>query len=248
MKQFAIIGLDTFGIRMLEQLSLVTQDIIVVDKNEEIVNRYKDLAHEALIMDASNEKALAQTIPPDIDAAIVDLGSSIEDTIMVTNYLKKMNVKEIIVKAENDQLGEVLNIIGATKVVFPDRETAKSLTPLLASANLFQYMPVSPSLVLAELKIPESYVGLSVRNANLRVKSGINIVAIRKQNDPNFSLLPDAEYIFCADDILLISGPPEAVQKLVSTEISAAGSDLKNFFKFMFSATSRFQRKNKPER
>ena len=119
MKQFAIIGLDTFGIRMLEQLSLVTQDIIVVDKNEEIVNRYKDLAHEALIMDASNEKALAQTIPPDIDAAIVDLGSSIEDTIMVTNYLKKMNVKEIIVKAENDQLGEVLKIIGRDNGIAP---------------------------------------------------------------------------------------------------------------------------------
>lgn len=243
MKQFAIIGLDTFGIRMLEQLSLVTKDIIIIDKNEETVNQYKDLASEALIMDASNEKALEQTIPQDIDAAVVDLGSSIEDTIMVTNYLKKMNVKEIIVKAESDQLGEVLKIVGATKVVFPDRETAKSLTPLLASTNLFQYMLVSPSLVLAELKILDTYVGVSVRNANFRVKSGINIVALRKENDMNFSLLPDADYVFCDDDILLISGPPEAVQKLVTEEVRDSGFELKNFFKFMFSSASHMQHK-----
>ena len=243
MKQFAIIGLGTFGIRMLEQLSLVTSDIIVVDRDEETANLYKDLAREVLIMDASNEKVLERTIPQDIDAAVVDLGSSIEDTIMVTNYLKKMNVKEIIVKAESDQLGEVLKIVGATKVVFPDRETAKSLTPLLASANLFQYMQISPSLVLAELKMMEPYVGVSVRDANLRVKSGINIVALRKEHDANFSLLTDAEYVFCSDDVLLISGPPEAVQKLVTEEVSSSGSDLKNFFKFMVSTASRMQRK-----
>lgn len=242
MKQFVIVGLDTFGIRMLEQLSLVTNDIIIIDKDPETVNQYKDLAHDAFIMNAINEKALETLIPRDIDAAIVDLGSSIEASIMVTNHLKKMDVKEIIVKAESDELGNVLKIVGATKVIYPDREAAKGLTPLLASSSLFQYMPVSPSLVLAEVRIMEEFVGKSVRDSNFRSQTGIHIVALRKDSDPNFTLLPDADYTFTSEDILLIAGPPHAIQTLVADEITAAETGLVKLFRFMFTSQNHHTR------
>lgn len=236
MKQFAIIGLAPFGIRMLEQLSLITRDIIIIDKNPDVINLYKDLAREAFIMDAVNEKVLYKIIPPEIDAAILDLGSSLEAAIMITNYLKKLQVKEIIVKADNDQQGDVLKIVGATKVVFPDQETAKSLTPLLASASLFKYMPVSTSLVMAELLIPPDLAGKTAREANVRKNYGINIIAIRHENEKEFQMLPHADYVFLPDDVILVAGIPSKIQALVAEGEVEHASGLRNFFKFMFSS------------
>lgn len=239
MKQFAIIGLDPFGIRMLEQLSLITRDIIIIDKDASVINQYKDLARDAFIMDAINENALSKIIPSEIDAAILDLGSSLEAAIMVTNYLKKMNVKEIIVKADNDQQGDVLKIVGATKVVFPDQETAKSLTPLLASASLFKYMPVSATLVMAELLVPPDLAGKTARDANVRANFGINIVAIRHASETEFQMLPHADYVFLPDDAILVAGTPAKIQSLVSDGEAEGASSLRNFFKFMFSSGNR---------
>src|SRR5512133_2007785 len=108
MKQFAIIGLGSFGMRMLEELLGVTSEIIIIDKDREIIERYKDRAKAAYITDAINETALRKIIPTEIDAVIVDLGGKIEASLMATSYLKKMGIKEIIVKAETDEHGEIL--------------------------------------------------------------------------------------------------------------------------------------------
>lgn len=74
MKQFAIIGLGAFGIRMLDELLSVTDEIIIVDKDREVIEKYKDKAKAAYITDAINETALSKIIPSDIDSVIVDLG------------------------------------------------------------------------------------------------------------------------------------------------------------------------------
>ena len=155
MKQFAIIGLGAFGVRMLEELLTITDEIIIIDKDKEIINKYKDFAKSAYVTDAINEIALTKIIPPEIDAVIVDLGGKIEVSIMTTNYLKKMGIKDIVVKAQTDEHGEVLTMVGATKVVFPDQEAAKRITPMLASSLLFNFMPISANLALAEVKANE---------------------------------------------------------------------------------------------
>ena len=213
MKQFAIIGLGAFGMRMLEELLTITNEIIIIDKDKEIIDRYKDIAKAAYITDAINEMALLKIIPPEIDAVIVDLGGKIEVSIMATNYLKKMGIKEIIVKAQTDEHGEVLNMVGATKVIFPDREAAKRITPMLASSYLFNFMPISANLALAEVRVNDNCLGKTLLDANLRKLFKLNVVAMRKGEDGEFFFISDPSYVFVSEDILLVAGDEESINK-----------------------------------
>jgi trk system potassium uptake protein TrkA len=213
MKQFAIIGLGSFGLRMLEELLSITNEIIIIDKDKDIIEKYKDVAKAAYITDAINEIALRKIIPTEIDAVIVDLGGKIEVSIMTTNYLKKMGIREIIVKAQTDEHGEVLTLVGATKVIFPDREAAKRITPMMASSFLFNFMPISENLALAEVRANENCLGKTLLDANLRKLFGLNVVAMRKGDEGEFFFINDPSYVFVEEDILLVAGDEDHINK-----------------------------------
>jgi len=210
MKQYAIIGLGSFGRRMVEELTEVTGEIIIVDRDQELVERFKDQVCSAYITDALNEEAIRRIIPAGIDAVIVDLGGSIEASILVTNYLKKIGVGEIIVKAASDQHGEVLKLLGADTVIFPDLEAARRLTPMLVSAQLFNYMPISAGLVLAEVLLPERLAGLTLIEANLRQKYSVNVIAYRTEGGGDYQFFSPGHKLQ-ADEILLVAGKEKDV-------------------------------------
>ena len=76
MKQFAIIGLSKFGQRMLEELADTGCELILIDKDRQRVDQYKDQAAAVYVADALNEDVLEKLVPKGIDAAIVDPGTS----------------------------------------------------------------------------------------------------------------------------------------------------------------------------
>jgi len=210
MRQYAVIGLGTFGTGMLEKLAEARAEVVIVDRDEDAVERFKDLAAAAYIVDVLDEAALRRTLPENLDVAIVDLGDNIEATILAVNRLKKLGVGEIIVSTDTGDRGEILTLIGATKVVYPDREAAARIVPLLVSPSLFSFMPIGPSLVMAEVRVPERYVGLSLIEANLRQKHGINVIAIRPEGSPEYRYF-SADYRLSLVDLLLVAGPEKEV-------------------------------------
>ena len=116
MKQYAIIGLGNFGKRMAEEFTKLGIEFLVIDKDRESIDRYKHIASAAYCVDALNPDAINRTVPATIDGAIVDLGKQMETSILTVNCLKKMGIRQIVVKAENDEHAEILRIVGAGKV------------------------------------------------------------------------------------------------------------------------------------
>jgi trk system potassium uptake protein TrkA len=234
MKQFAIIGLGAFGLRMLEELLTITNEIIIIDKDKDIIEKYKDSAKAAYITDAINESALAKIIPPELDAVIVDLGGKIEVSIMTTNYLKKMGIKDIIVKAQTDEHGEVLTMVGATQVIFPDREAAKRITPMLASSFLFNFMPISKNLALAEVQANENCIDKTLLDANLRKTFALNVVAMRKADKEEFYFINDPAYVFTEEDVLLVAGEEKNINKFSRNAERVQKAGFGNLFRNLF--------------
>ncbi|NQT61242.1 MAG: TrkA family potassium uptake protein [Bacteroidetes bacterium] len=233
MKQYAIIGLSNFGKFMLDELSKLDCEILVVDKKRELIEAIKDRVTSAFIADAMNEETIKRLIPETIDAAIIDLGDSIEVSILVTNYLKKMGVKRIVAKAESSQHGEILDIIGADTVVFPNREAAKRLVPMIFSDAVFGYFPIGDDLVIAEVIIHIKMAGKSVVDVDLRRQSGLNIIALKKEN--GYHQFVSGDHVIQEDEILLVSGSPADIakfsgDKLTEQDDKKKGSGLKLFF------------------
>lgn len=205
MKQLVIIGISEFGKRMLEELEHTGAEVMVIDRDEGLIEQYKDRVAAAYVANILNEETIRRLIPPAVDAAIVALGREVEASILVTNYLKKLGVKKIIARAESDEHGEILDLVGATQVVFPTREAAKRIAPGLISSDLFNYLPISNGLVIAEVKVPREFHGQTLVEADLRRRYSINIIAIRKDVQGEFEfVLPD--HRLEPDDILLIVG------------------------------------------
>ncbi|MEN6477390.1 MAG: TrkA family potassium uptake protein [Rectinema sp.] len=205
MKYYAFIGLGALSMNMLESIAQVTDQIVVVDIDPASVDRVKDYVKTAYVADATDEGALERILPDNLDVAVVDMAGNIEASILVTHMLRKKGVPEIIVKAESEDKGEILEIVGATRVVHSDKEAAARIVPLILSSSLYNYMPIGGELVMAEVLIPSRLAGMSLMEADLRRKNGINVVALRSENSVQYRDF-DRDYRLTADDVLLVAG------------------------------------------
>ncbi|TVR04964.1 MAG: TrkA family potassium uptake protein [Spirochaetaceae bacterium] len=206
MKQFAIIGLSHFGSRVLEELLQYEDvEVLIIDRDQRVIEEFKDVVAAAYIADVIKQELIEKLVPTTIDAAIVDLGDKTEASILVTNYLKKRGIKRIIAKAETEQHGEILSIVGATDVVYPNREAAKRITLPLISSALSSFFPISEGLVIAEVRLPDTFAGKTVIEADLRKKHGINILAVRRHGAAQFDFISPA-YQFGSGDTVLVVG------------------------------------------
>ncbi len=238
MKQIAIIGLDVFGKRILEELADTGCELLIIDKDSAVIDQYRDKVAASYIADAINEEVINRLVPNTIDAAIVDLGDKREVSILVTNYLKKLGIKRIIAKAESDQHAEILDLVGATDIILPEREAARRIAPLLMSSVLFSYLPISQDFAIAEVKAPEKYNGKTLIEANLRQKHGLNVIALRKGEEGHYTyFLPD--YRLQEGDLLLVAGNEENIGEFADVEIPAAREGIHGVFNKLFSRLRR---------
>jgi len=234
MKQFAIIGLSKFSQRMLEELADTGCEIILIDKDRQRVDQYKDQVAAAYVADALNEDVLEKLVPRGIDAAIVDPGDLTEVSILVTHYLKKMGIREIIAKADNDEHEEILKLVGATRVVRPNTEAARRIAPFLISSLVFSYLPISKELVIAEVKVPEQFYGKSLVEIDLRKQYRLNVIAYRKLDQEEYAFYAP-EYRLQSDDVLLVGGDKEDVARFTQESLPSAGKGLAGLFRKLLS-------------
>ncbi len=211
MKQFAILGLSYFGKDVLEELLALDADVLILDKDREVIDAYRDHPVNAVVMDILNEENLRRVLPRSLDGVVIDMGENIEASILATSYCRKLGVPRIFVKAVTKGHAEILEMVGATKIVFPNREAAKRVTPLLASSGLLNYLPVSGKLVIAELEVPGRFFGMSLLEANLRKNFGVNLISVKNGENEEYGLFTP-EYRFRPGDIALVSGLDESIE------------------------------------
>jgi trk system potassium uptake protein len=234
MKQVVIIGLSRFGRRLLEEFLASDSEVVIIDKDREVIELYKDKVASAYVADVLNEEIIRKLVPPGIDAAVVDLGDRLEASILVTNYLKKLGVKEIIARAESSEHGEILDLVGATKVVFPNLEAAKRIAPFLISSQIFSYLPISSELVIAEVKVPQKFYGKSLVEVDMRRKYKLNVIAYRKpKGDGYFFYSP--EYRLQTDDVLLVGGREEDIDAFTEEKLPISSRGITGLFSRFFS-------------
>lgn len=226
MKQFAILGLSYFGKNVLEELLDLDAEVLIIDKDREVIDIYKDFPINAVVMDVMNKENLEKILPRSLDGVIIDMGDKIEASILATSYCRKLGVPRIFVKAVTEGHAEILQMVGATKIVFPHREAAKRITPLLITEGLLTYIPVSGNLVIAELEIPPKLFGISILEANLRQTFGLNLISVKNGDMEEYGLLTP-EYCFRPGDIALLSGLNDSIDKFTSSRTSGVKRPLK---------------------
>jgi trk system potassium uptake protein TrkA len=237
MKQFAVIGLGKFGRRMIDELADAGCELLVIDRDRDAVDAYKDRVSACYVADAISEEVVTRLVPPTLDAAILDLGSSIEAAILATKYLKKIGIARIVAKVESNEHAEILELVGATDIIRANLEAARRVAPLLLSSMLFSYLPIGKDFVIAEVKVPDEYMGKSLIEANLRQARRLNVIALRVAPEVEFTYF-DPNYRLQADDIMLIAAKQEDVDAFTREE-GVARAGIPGVFSRLFSRIRR---------
>ncbi|MDR2536860.1 MAG: TrkA family potassium uptake protein [Treponema sp.] len=214
MKHVAILGLGQFSKSVLTELLELKVEVFIIDKDRQAIDVYKDISAHAAVVDILTIDNLRRILPESTDAVIIDMGNSIEASILATSYCAKLHVKTIIAKAETSAHAEILELVGATKVVFPDKEAAKRITPILLSSVLLNYLPVSGNLVIAELPVPDVLIGKTLISAELRRRYQLNLLSIRETEGEFAACEPG--YVFKRGDIGLFAGSDEDLNRFTT--------------------------------
>ncbi|WP_455382463.1 potassium channel family protein [Salinispira pacifica] len=224
MKTIALIGLGEFNQQLIEELLLYRKiELILIDRDPDLVEQFKERVNRVFIADASSAQTLQKIIPEGLFAAVIDLGEQSDAAVLAVNHLRKMGAKRIIAKADSRGFAETLRRVGAAQVIEPQAEVARRIAPPLLLQSMKSYMQISPGIVVSEVDVPEELEGKTMITGDLRGAHRVNVVALRKAASSVYSF-PDPAYEFVRGDALLVVGSKNDISKFAGAEISALGS------------------------
>jgi trk system potassium uptake protein TrkA len=129
-------------------------------------------------------------------------------------HLKELHVKNIIVKAPNEDHKRILEKVGATEVIIPEKEMASKVAKSLISPNVLDYLPVSEDFNICEVAPPSSFLGKTIAELRLRGKYHIEVIAIRDVLSDHVQLVPRPDFVIKDSDILIVIGKEQDIQKM----------------------------------
>jgi trk system potassium uptake protein TrkA len=211
-KQFAVIGLGRFGTSVATYLAKMGYDVLAVDESEERVQDVASLVTHAVAADSTDEEALRALGIRNFDVVVVAIGQDIQSSILTTLILKDLGVPSIVVKAQSELHGKVLNKIGADKVIFPERDMGLRVAHHLISPNVLEHIELSPDFSIVEMKIPAVMVGKNLKQLDIRAKYNCNVLAVKRHEQMNIT--PSADEPLKEEDVLVIVGRNDQLTQL----------------------------------
>lgn len=211
-KQFVVIGLGRFGSSIAKTLYSLGNDVLAIDADEDVIQNIADSVTHAVQADATDENSLRTLGISNFDVAVVTIGSKVQASIMAALLAKDLGVKYILTKAHNELHAKVLKKIGVDRVIFPERDMGVRVAHNLVSTNILDYIELSADYSIAEIASPEEWHGKTLNQLNMRSKYGINIMAIKKNDEVN--ILPSADDTVEQGDIIVAIGGIEELNEL----------------------------------
>jgi trk system potassium uptake protein len=217
-KQFGVIGLGRFGSAMAMTLTELGHDVIGVDGDEARVQQLADIITHALQIDATDEKALRAAGIQDVDVAVVSIGENIESSLLVVMQLHELGIETIVAKAVTPLHGRILEKLGVSRVIFPEREMAIRIAHSLVMPNVIDYIELSRDFSIVEIPAPDAFVGRTLKQLELRPRLGLTLIAIKRQGDAGGGIVtniaPAADETIRAGDVLALLGNNERLNQL----------------------------------
>ncbi len=212
MKSILIIGMGKFGTLLGSKLMELNNEVMIVDKEESVINELAPLYTNALIGNCTHEGVLKSLGVNNFDICFVTIGSDFQASLEVTSQLKELGAKHVISKAEREIQAKFLLRNGADEIVYPERDIALKLAIRSNASNIFDFIELSDKYALFEIAVPSKWIKHTIRELDVRNKYKVNVIAIRK--DGIIVPVTDPDYILNAEDHLVIMGEHSDVVKL----------------------------------
>ena len=214
MKRAVVIGIGIFGYNITRNLFENGFEVVAIDKNKDIIQKVRDYCTKAVLADGTNQDIMNEIGIEENDIAIISFGEDLAAATLITLHLKQMKVKNIIVKAPNEDHKMILEKVGATQVIIPEMDVARKLAKSLISPNVMDYIPLSENYMIFEMAPPNSFLGKTLSELQLRNKYNIEVIAVRDVISDNVNMIPDASFVVKDGEVLVVIGKEGDIRKI----------------------------------
>jgi trk system potassium uptake protein len=214
-KQVAIIGLGRFGTSLAVILHDAGYEVLGIDKSIDLVEGISPYITQAVRADATKETALEKLGIGNFDVAVVTVGTSIQDSVMITILLKKLGVRYIIARADNELHGEILSNIGAHKIIFPEKDTAIRTGPVLTMKGVGDFIPLDNGSGIIKAKATPYFIGKTLADIGFGSGGRNRAAVLMIQRGKEGIINPSLDEVVSHIDVLIIAGNNSDIERLL---------------------------------
>jgi trk system potassium uptake protein len=210
-----VIGLGRFGAAAAGELDKLGRDVLAVDADPALVQKWADRVRHTAVLDARDLNALTQIGGADFQIAIVAVGSSIEASVLITTNLVDLKVPQIWTKAISESHGKILTRIGAHRVIYPEREAGERVAHLV-SGRMIDFIRFDDNFALVKMYPPKPIRGLSLSDSGVRTKYNITVVGVKSPGKP-FTYATE-NTVVSNHDLIIVSGTNDDIERFASLD------------------------------
>jgi trk system potassium uptake protein TrkA len=225
LRRIAVFGLGRFGFDLAVRLAGLSADVLAIDADSDRVEQIDPRVGRAISLDATNEFALRKLDLENIDLAVVCIGRDIEAGLLVTAVLQRLGVRDIWVRAIDQNQAEILERMGVSRIISLEQEMAQQVAQQIMMPGTHMIAPITTDHSLAEVKANPEFVGKTLAQLDFRNRFGVNIVAIKSRevlSGPegpekvgiHINDLPHADDVIAEGDVLVVIGADEKIREL----------------------------------
>jgi len=221
-RQFAVIGLGRFGRAVCETLKGEGCDVFGIDNDKQIVDQVLNdsIVTHALQLDATNPKALKEAGVFEFHTVIVAIGY-VKESVITVLHLKdkeekgakeKKDLPYVIAKASGKIHGQILERVGADRVVFPEHDSGCALAYSLTHPAILKQFELEQNHRVAEIAVPDAFDGKTIVELKLRSRFNVNVLAVKQQGE--VQITPDPNLRLSQGAVMLLIGTKEDIERL----------------------------------
>lgn len=212
--KFCVIGLGRLGFQVATGLAENGMEVIAIDKDETIIATIADHVTHALCMHVTDEHSLRSVGIDEIDTVIVTMGENLAESILVTALLKKrLSIPTVIARATNEIHRDILKLVGADRVLLPEREVGIRLADNLSSPFM-ELTRLSEQFSISQITAPARFVEKTIADLEFFTDYNVHCIGLKETDDKIVPL--DPKYIIKARDRLIFAGFNEDLEKIAS--------------------------------
>lgn len=204
-----VIGLGRFGLAVARSLVTMGQEVLAVDGNPTIVQRYADELTYVVQADSTDPEALAQLGVANFKKAVVGAASDVERSVLTSMILVEAGVSDIWAKASSREHGTILQRIGVHHVAYPESSMGEQVAHMIVG-GMSQYLEFEDDFAIARTMAPVEQWNKTFEQTGLRVRHGVTVVGVKRIGHDFVYAKPET-FVYPNDE-LVVSGPTKKVE------------------------------------
>jgi len=205
-----VIGLGRFGAAAAGQLDRLDREVLAVDDDPALVQKWAERVTHAVQADARSIDALRQIGAQDFAVAIVAVGSEIEASVLITANLVDLKIPQIWAKAISQSHGKILSRIGANHVIYPEAEAGERIAHLV-SGRMLDFIEFDDDFAIVKMYPPKPIRGISLAESAVRRKYGVTVVGVKSPGKAFTYATPDT--VISNHDLVIVSGNSRDIER-----------------------------------